>query len=117
VSCSDTSGCNELKIIGIKKHQGSRRTVPQASVGDMVTAVIHTHSDNTKIGEKVQAIIIQQNKPWHRVDGKLSCEDNAAVLVNESGALLRKRNKIIGPVAKECINLWPLLSSSKQTVV
>ena len=102
ISCSDTSGCIQLKIIGVKKHQGSRGSIPHASIGDMVTAVIHDHTDHSKIGTKVKAIIIRQKKPWHRMDGQFSyCEDNAAVLVNDNGAPPKKKNQIISPITKK----------------
>jgi len=54
------------------------------------------------------AVVVRQRKSWRRKDGVfLYFEDNAGVIVNPKGEM--KGSAITGPVAKECVRLYPAL--------
>ena len=61
------------------------------------------------------AVVIRQRKPYRRKDGIfVYFEDNAGVIVNVKGEM--KGSAITGPVAKECADLWPKISSNASSV-
>lgn len=62
------------------------------------------------------AIVIRQRKTWRRKDGTfIYFEDNAGVIVNPKGEL--KGSAITGPVAKECADMWPRISSCAPSIL
>ena len=62
------------------------------------------------------AIIVRQRKPWIRRDGYfIYFQNNARVIVSNKGDM--KGNSILGPIAKECADLWPKLSAAAESVV
>ena len=63
------------------------------------------------------AVVVRQRKAWRRVDGGgfIYFEDNAGVIVNAKGDL--KGSAVMGPVSKECADLWPRIASAAGTVL
>jgi len=62
------------------------------------------------------AVVIRQRKTWRRKTGLyLYFEDNAGVIVNNKGEM--KGSAINGPVAKECADMWPRISSNAGSIV
>eukprot|EP00359_Climacostomum_virens_P009767 CAMPEP_0204919924 /NCGR_PEP_ID=MMETSP1397-20131031/17090_1 /ASSEMBLY_ACC=CAM_ASM_000891 /TAXON_ID=49980 /ORGANISM="Climacostomum Climacostomum virens, Strain Stock W-24" /LENGTH=101 /DNA_ID=CAMNT_0052093559 /DNA_START=1890 /DNA_END=2195 /DNA_ORIENTATION=+ len=88
---------------------------PKASIGDMVLATVK--KGKPELRKKVwPAIIVRQRKPWRRADGLfICCEDNAGVICNPKGET--KGSGISGPVAKECADMWPKISSSAGAII
>ena len=43
------------------------------------------------------------------------CEDNAGVIMLPKGDM--KGSTILGPIAKECADLWPKLAAAAESVV
>eukprot|EP00088_Acartia_fossae_P039869 TRINITY_DN41503_c0_g1_i1.p1 TRINITY_DN41503_c0_g1~~TRINITY_DN41503_c0_g1_i1.p1 ORF type:complete len:139 (-),score=10.75 TRINITY_DN41503_c0_g1_i1:217-633(-) len=115
INCADNSGAKNLYIIAVKGVQGRLNRLPDASPGQMVLATVKKGKPDLR--KKVTpAVIIRQRKPWRRKDGLfLYFEDNAGVIVNQKGEL--KASTIMGPVAKECADLWPKIASTSGTVV
>ena len=61
------------------------------------------------------AVVIRQRKAFRRKDGTfIYFEDNAGVIVNVKGEM--KGSAITGPVAKECADLWPRISSNAPSI-
>ena len=61
------------------------------------------------------AVVVRQSKAFRRRDGTfLYFEDNAGVIVNNKGEM--KGSAVTGPVAKECADLWPRISSNASTI-
>ena len=61
------------------------------------------------------AVVVRQSKAFRRKDGTfLYFEDNAGVIVNNKGEM--KGSAVTGPVAKECADLWPRISSNAGTI-
>lgn len=102
--CADNSGGRTLKIIGVKQQSGTRARRVKAGIGDKVLVRVEKGSTEVK-GEKFDAVIIRQKKPVKRPNGlRVGFEDNAAVILEDSGLL--KGTKIKGVVAKEVIERY-----------
>lgn len=115
INCADNSGAKNLYIIAVKRVQGRLNRLPAASVGDMV--MVSVKKGKPELRKKVTpAVIVRQKKPWRRADGTfIYFEDNAGVIINPKGEM--KGSTIIGPVGKECADLWPKIASAAGVVV
>ncbi|CAI9117576.1 OLC1v1018981C1 [Oldenlandia corymbosa var. corymbosa] len=101
VNCTDNTG-------------GRLNRLPSDCVGDMVMATV---KKGISIRKKVMpAVIVRQRKPWGRKDGVyMYFEDNAGVIVNPKGKM--KGSAIIGPIGKDCDDLWPRIASAVNAIV
>ena len=62
------------------------------------------------------AIVVRQRKAFRRKEGVfIYFEDNAGVIVNNKGEM--KGSAVSGPVAKECADLWPRISSNASSIL
>ena len=95
---ADNSGAKEVlcfKVLG-----GSRRRY--ASIGDIVVVTVKKAIPGSvvKKGDVTQAVVVRTKKEIRRKDGTyIRFDDNAAVLLTESGEL--RGTRIFGPVARE----------------
>merc|ERR1712057_9790 len=114
MNCCDNSGARNLYIIAVKGIKGRLNRLPQAGVGDMIMATVK--KGKPELRKKVMpAVVIRQSKPYHRKNGQtIYFEDNAGVIVNNKGEM--KGSAITGPVAKECADIWPKISSNASSV-
>ena len=115
MNCADNTGGKILYMFAVTGCHGRLNRLPQASVGDMVLVTVKKGKEELR--KKVHpAIIIRQRKAWRRPDGVfICCEDNAGVIVNPKGEM--KGSGISGPVAKECADLWPRVSSNAGAII
>jgi len=115
MNCADNTGAKNLYIISVHGVGGRLNRLPKGGPGDVVMATVKKGKPDLR--KKVMpAVIIRQRKPWRRKDGTvLYFEDNAGVIVNVKGEL--KGSGIAGPVAKECAELWPRISSAAGTII
>merc|ERR1712060_753009 len=89
MNCADNTGAKNLYIISVVGYKGRLNRMPAAASGDMVMATV-------KNGQTIYF------------------EDNAGVIVNNKGEM--KGSAITGPVAKECADIWPKISSNASSV-
>jgi len=102
--CADNSGAKQLQIIGVKHRQGRRSRRTSAGIADQVKVKILKGDQEVK-GQVFDAVIVRQTKEIQRPDGlRVSFEDNAAVLVEETG--LPKGDVTKGPIAKEVVQRY-----------
>merc|ERR1712063_80273 len=115
MNCADNSGAKNLYIISVCGWGARLNRLPAAAAGDMVMATCKKGKPDLR--KKVMpAIVIRQRKPWRRKDVcYIYFEDNAGVIVNPKGEM--KGSAITGPVAKECADLWPRISSAANSIV
>ena len=113
--CDDNTGAKELEILGVLGYKGTRRKVPKAGIGDKV--VCSVKKGKPEIRKKVvKAIIIRQVKPFRRRNGTLlKFDDNAAVLIDDTG--LPKGTEIKGVVAKEVAERYAKIATIAKNVV
>ncbi|KAI5180739.1 large subunit ribosomal protein L23e [Nematocida sp. AWRm80] len=109
MNCADNGGAKVIKIIAVKAARTRLNRLPFASPGDIIIASVKKGKPDMR-KKVVPAVVIRQRKSWRRKDGVfISFEDNAAVIITPKGEI--KGTAISGPVAKECAELWPKISS------
>ncbi len=115
IKVADNSGARVVKIISVAGYSGRLNTYPKATVGDMV--IVSVQKGNPKMRRQiVKAIVIRQKRPYTRESGEIiSFEDNAVVIVNDSGD--PRSNEAKGPVAREAISRWPRIGGIASIVV
>merc|ERR1711943_74962 len=97
--------------MGAVTKSGARlNRLPKGSIGELFLASVK--KGKPELRKKVlPAVIVRQRKAYRRREGyQLYFEDNAGVIVNPKGEM--RGSAIIGPVAKECADLWPRIASA-----
>ncbi|XP_015272233.1 PREDICTED: 60S ribosomal protein L23-like [Gekko japonicus] len=114
INCADNTGAKNLYIISVKGIKGRLNRLPAAGVGDMVMATVK--KGKPELRKKVHpALVIRERKSYRRKDGVfLYFEDSARVIVSNKGEM--KGSAITGPVAKECVDLWPRIASNAGSI-
>jgi large subunit ribosomal protein L14 len=111
----DNSGAKVIEIITVPGYHGVARRVPSAGIGDMVIASVKKGTPAMR-RQIVFAVIVRQRRPTRRADGTMVYfEDNAAVLVTDTGET--KATDIKGPVAREAADRWPRIAATANTIV
>ena len=98
LSVADNSGAREVLCIRVLGGTGRR----YASVGDTIVVTVKSAipSSDVKKGTVSRAVVVRTNKEIRRPDGSyIRFDDNACVLINNSGEL--RGSRIFGPVARE----------------
>ena len=115
INCADNSGAKTIYIFAVTKIKAALSRLPSASIGDFVLCTVK--KGNSELRKKVlRAVVVRQRKPWRRKEGYfIYFQDNAGVITNAKGDM--KGNTILGPVAKECADLWPKIGGSAESVV
>merc|ERR1712037_364122 len=114
MNCADNTGAKSLYVIAVAGIKGRLNRLPAAGSGDLVMASVKKGKPGLR--KKVHpAVVVRQSKAFRRRDGTfLYFEDNAGVIVNNKGEM--KGSAVTGPVAKECADLWPRISSNASTI-
>ena len=97
-SVADNSGAREVLCIRVLGGTGRR----YASVGDTIVVTVKSAipSSDVKKGTVSRAVVVRTSKEIRRQDGSyIRFDDNACVLINNSGEL--RGTRIFGPVARE----------------
>jgi len=111
----DNSGAKVIEIITVPGYHGVARRIPAAGIGDLVIASVKKGSPSMR-RQIVFAVIVRQRRPTRRADGTMVYfEDNAAVLVTDTGET--KGTDIKGPVAREAADRWPRIAATANTIV
>ncbi|MEE8302275.1 MAG: 50S ribosomal protein L14 [Candidatus Tectomicrobia bacterium] len=98
LTVADNSGARKVQCFHIPG--GTRRRY--ASVGDIVVVSVKEAVPNSAVkkGDVRRAVVVRTKKEIRRTDGSyIRFDDNAAVLVNETGEPMGTR--IFGPVPRE----------------
>ena len=98
LNVADNSGAKQ--VLCIRVLGGTKRRY--ASIGDIIVVTIKEAMPNAKVkkGDVMRAVIVRTSQPIGRMDDThVRFDDNAAVLLNNSGEPLGTR--IFGPVARE----------------
>ncbi len=115
LNCIDNTGAKIIQIIMTPKLKGVHRRYPTAGVGDLVIVSVKKGAADMK-RQILKAVIVRQRRPFRRPDGTMvQFEDNAAVLVTDTGET--KGTMIKGPVAIEAAERWPKIASLASTIV
>ncbi len=115
LTCIDNTGAKVVQIIMTQKIKGVHRRTPTAGVGDLV--IVSVKKGATEMRRQIlKAVIVRQRRPFRRPDGiMVQFEDNAAVLVTDTGET--KGTMIKGPVAIEAAERWPKIAALAATIL
>lgn len=95
---ADNSGAKEVLCIGVLGGTNKR----YATLGDRIVVTVKeaTSSGLVKKGTVSKAVVVRTKKEVRRADGSyIRFQDNAAVLLNDSGNL--RGTRVFGPVGRE----------------
>ena len=113
--CSDNTGAKLLNIMAVYENANTLNQLPTGSIGDILLASVRKGKPELR-KKKFPVVIIRQRKHWRRSDGiTIYCEDNAGVIITIKGET--KGSAVLGPVAKECAELFPKIASSASAVL
>ncbi|MDD2625980.1 MAG: 50S ribosomal protein L14 [Candidatus Methanomethylophilus sp.] len=115
ITVIDNTGAKVIEIITVPSYHGVWRRNPKCGVGDFVIASVKKGTPAMR-KQVVFAVIVRQKAPFRRPDGTMVFfEDNAAVLVTDTGET--KGTDIKGPVAREAADRWPRIAATASTIV
>lgn len=115
VTCADNTGARELKVLSTSGYSGRLNRQPKAGLGDRVTVSVTKGTPEMR-RQVLQAVVVRQRKEIRRPDGtRLSFEDNAAVIVDESDN--PRGTEIKGPIAREVAERFGAIASTATMIV
>ncbi|MEF8848023.1 MAG: 50S ribosomal protein L14 [Candidatus Thermoplasmatota archaeon] len=115
LTCIDNTGAKIVEIVSTPKLKGTHRRYPRAGIGDLVVISVKKGTVDLR-RQLLKAIVVRQKRPFRRPDGTMiQFEDNAAVIITETGDL--KGSMIKGPVAIEAAERWPRVGATASIIV
>ena len=115
INCTDNSGAKNLYIFAVKRVQARLNRLPAASVGDFIICTVKKGKPDLR-KKVLNGVVVRQRKHWRRREGHyVYFQDNAGVIINAKGEM--KGSAILGPIAKECADLWPKLATKAESVL
>jgi large subunit ribosomal protein L14 len=115
LTCADNTGAKIVEVVAVLKYHGSARRTPAAGVGDLITVAVKKGTPEMR-HQLERAVVIRQRKEFRRPDGSwVGFEDNACVLVGETGEA--KGSDIKGPVAREAAERWSQIAAKASLIV
>ncbi|MFW6153215.1 MAG: 50S ribosomal protein L14 [Halobacteriota archaeon] len=113
--CADNTGARELKLISVDGYSGRLNRQPRAGLGDRVTVSV-TRGTPEMRRQVLKAVIIRQRQPIRRPDGtRVTFEDNAAVIIDETND--PRGTEIKGPIAREVAERFGSIASTATMIV
>ena len=117
VKIADNSGGKLIQILSVKGYRGSRKRLSKCGVGNVVTGVVKVGPPDVK-HTLVPCVIIRQRKEYRRKNGiRIKFEDNAAIVMKDMEKGEPKGTSIKGPIAREVIERFPLVTRISTMVV
>jgi large subunit ribosomal protein L14 len=114
---ADNSGAKVVQIIAVKHYRGTKKRHPTAGVGDVIICAVKVGTPEMR-HQIVLCVIIRQKKEYRRKSGvRIKFEDNAAVVLKELKKGEPKGTVIKGPVAREAVERFTLLTKISSIVV
>lgn len=115
VDCADNTGAKVVQIISVKGYRGVKNRYPKAGIGDICYVSVKKGTPEMR-KQIMTAVVVRQKKSIRRPDGlRVSFEDNAVVIVDDSG--IPKGTDIKGPVAKEVAERYPKVGTTASIVI
>ncbi|MCP1714220.1 large subunit ribosomal protein L14 [Methanocalculus alkaliphilus] len=113
--CADNTGARVVEIVSVDRYHGVRRRQPKLGLGDLATVSVKKGTPDMR-KKLVKAVVVRQKKEFRRPNGlRVSFEENAMVLVNESGD--PRGTEIKGPVAREVAARYPKIASMATIII
>lgn len=113
--CADNTGARVVEVISVDLYHGVRRRQPKLGIGDLATVSVKKGTPDMR-KKLVKAVVVRQKKEFRRPNGlRVSFEENAMVLVNETGD--PRGTEIKGPVAREVAARYPKIASMATIII
>jgi large subunit ribosomal protein L14 len=117
VKIVDNSGAKSIMVIGVFGYRGVKSRLAKAGVGDVVIGTVKTGNPEVR-HTIVQCVIIRQRKSFRRKNGvRVKFEDNAAIVMKDVATGEPKGTLIKGPVAREVIERYSLVTRISTMVI
>lgn len=117
VKIADNSGAKEIEVIAIKYWRGVRSRISKGGVGNIVIGAVKEGNPDVK-HTLVPCVIIRQRKEYRRANGvRIKFEDNAAIVLKDIEKGEPKGTVIKGPVAREVVERFPLVTRISNIVI
>ena len=117
IKITDNSGAKLAEIVAVKKYHGVRKRRARCGVGDVVICAVKVGNPDMK-HKLFPCLVVRQKKEYRRRSGvRLSFEDNAAIVIKDLDKGEPKGTVVKGPVAREAITRFSLVSRIANIVV
>lgn len=113
----DNSGAKTAEVISVKTYKGVKKRHPRCGVGDVVTCAVKVGTPEMK-HQVVPCVIVRQRKEYRRKSGvRIKFEDNAAIVMKDISKGEPKGTTVKGPVAREAVERFTLITRISSIVV
>ena len=117
VKVADNSGAKEVSIIAVKHYRGVKKRSPKCGVGDVFIGAVKVGNPEM-MHQIVVCLVIRQTKEYRRRSGvRVKFADNAAVVLKDLNKGEFKGTVVKGPVAREAVERFTLLTRISNIVV
>jgi large subunit ribosomal protein L14 len=117
VKIADNSGAKVIQIISVKHWRGRRSRLSKGGVGSIVIGTVKEGNPDVR-HTMVPCVIIRQRKEYMRTNGiRVKFEDNAAIVLKDESKGEPKGTIIKGPVAREVVERFPLVTRISTMVI
>ncbi len=115
INCADNTGAKIIEIISVGGYHGVKNRQPLAGVASKIRVTVKEGNAKSR-HQMFDAVIIRQKQEYRRKNGtRVSFEDNAAIITDETGS--PKGTEIKGPVAKEAIERFSTIGKISTIIV
>jgi large subunit ribosomal protein L14 len=113
----DNSGAKIASIVAVKTYRGRTNRHPKAGVGDVVICAVKVGTPEIR-HLMVPCVIVRQRKEFRRKNGiRVKFEDNAAIVMKDLKKGEPQGTVIKGPVAREVVERFSLITRISNLVV
>jgi len=117
VKIADNTGAKEIEVITVKYKHGTHGRLLKGGVGDIIIGTVKVGTPETR-HTIVPCVIIRQRKEYRRKNGiRVKFEDNAAIVLKDIDSGEPKGTVIKGPVAKEVVERFQLVTRVSTMVI
>ena len=110
VKVADNSGAKVIEIVGVKKYRGVRSRIPKCGVGDVIIGAVKVGNPDVK-HTLLPCVVIRQRRAYRRKNGvRVKFEDNAVIVLKDIKKGEPKGTTVKGPIAREVIERFPLVT-------
>lgn len=114
---ADNSGAKTVEVIAVKHWRGTRSRLARGGVGSVIIGAVKDGTPEMR-HTLVPCVVIRQRKEYRRANGvRVKFEDNAAIILKDEAKGEPKGTIIKGPVAREVIERFPLVTRIATMVV
>ncbi len=117
IKVADNSGAKIIEIVSVRGYKGVKGRLAKCGVGDLFIGAVKKGNPDTK-HTLLPCIVIRQKKEYRRKSGvRIKFEDNAAIVLKDIKKGEPKGTSIKGPVAREVVERFPVITRISKMVI